>query len=98
MRRLAVVVGGVVVALALAGAANAQSFTLGETDVRVDVGADGGIVVQEDITVSFSGAFTFGYRDIPLREGETIDGIAVLDGGRAYRPGAPTALEPGGPP
>src|SRR5215211_401978 len=102
MRRFAVVVAGLTVALALAGTAAARSFSLVQSDVRVGVGTPGnppGVVnVEENITVAFSGAYTFGFRDIPLRDGETIAGIAVFENGRPYRPGAPTALEPGGPP
>ena len=101
-RQVAAVVAGVAVSLALVGTANAQSYTLVQSDVRVEVGAPGRpageVGVEEDITVAFSGAFTFGFRDIPLRDGETIDGVAVVENGRAYGPGAPTELEPGGPP
>src|ERR671925_1595601 len=102
MRWFAVVVGGIVAAFVLAGAAEARSFSLVQSDVRVEVGGPGsapGVVrVEENINVSFTGAYTFGFRDIPLREGETIDAVGVLEGGRPYRPGARTELEPGGPP
>jgi hypothetical protein len=102
LRRLAVLVAGFTAAFALGGTAHARSFTLLESDVQVEVGSSGsqpGVVrVEEHITVAFSGAYTFGFRDIPLRDGETIDGIGVREGARAYRPGARTALEPGGPP
>jgi hypothetical protein len=96
-RRLGAAVVGLAFALALAGSADARSFTLVQTDVRVDVGASEAVMVEENITVAFSGAYTFGFRDIPLRPGETITRISVLENGRPYRPGAPTALEPGGP-
>ena len=97
-RRLAAVTVGLLAALALAGVAHARSYELVESDVRVQVGAQGAVQVEEHITVAFSGAYTFGFRDIPLRDGEAIDGIAVLENGRTYAPGAPTELEPGGPP
>jgi hypothetical protein len=97
-RRFAVVVAGLAVALALAGTAEARSYSLIQSNVRVQVEESGNVRIEEEITVSFSGAFTFGYRDIPLREGETIRGIGVSEAGRAYRPGAATELEPGGPP
>src|SRR5215211_3961797 len=94
MRRFAVVVAGLTVALALAGTAAARSFSLVQSDVRVGVGTPGnppGVVnVEENITVAFSGAYTFGFRDIPLRDGETIAGIAVFENGRPYGPGGPT--------
>ena len=54
--------------------------------------------MQEELTAVLSGSFTYGYRDVPIREGERLDRIAVLENGRTYRPGASTALEPGGPP
>jgi hypothetical protein len=76
----------------------AQTYDLLTADVRVRVAADGAVAVEEDITVSFAGSFTYGYREIPYREGERISGISVLEGGRPYRPGASTELEPGGPP
>jgi uncharacterized membrane protein len=96
-RRPGAVVVGLAVALALAGSAYARSFTLVQSDVRVDVGASKAVMVEENITVAFSGAYTFGFRDIPLRRGEKITRISVLENGRPYLPGAPTALEPGGP-
>ncbi|HEU6444795.1 MAG TPA: DUF2207 domain-containing protein, partial [Gaiellaceae bacterium] len=102
LRRSAVVVAGLTAALALAGTAEARSYTLVQTDVGVEIGTGGNppgaVAVEERITVAFSGAYTFGFRDIPLREGETIGGIAVVERGTAYAPGAPTELEPGGPP
>ena len=59
---------------------------------------DGSVAVDEAITVAFSGSFTYGFREIPLRSGERIDEIGVTESGRAFQPGASTALEPGGPP
>ena len=98
MRRLlAGVVVGLVAALGAAGTAQARSYELVATDVGVAVGSAGGLAVQENITVSFIGPYTFGFRDIPLREGESIDRIGVFENGRAYAPGASTALQPGGP-
>jgi hypothetical protein len=87
MTRFVVVVAGLTVALGLAGPADARSFTLLQSDVRAEIGTSGnppGLVrVEERITVAFSGAYTFGFRDIPLRDGETIGGIAVVENGRA---------------
>ena len=59
---------------------------------------DGSVAVDEAITVAFSGSFTYGFREIPLRSGERIDEIGVSENGRPFQPGAPTELEPGGPP
>ncbi len=96
-RKLAVVAAGLTATLAFAGTAYARSYDLVQSDVRVQAGTPD-VKVEENITVAFSGAYTFGFRDIPLRDGETIDGISVAEGAREYGPGAPTALEPGGPP
>ena len=49
---------------------------------------DGSLLVTEDITFAFSGDFSGAFREIPLRKGEAIDQVAVLQAGRAYRPGA----------
>ena len=97
-RRLAVVVGGLAAALAFAGVAQARPFTLVASDVGVEVGSPGVVSVEERITVAFEGSYTFGFRDIPLRDGESIDAIQVREGGSTYATGAPAALEPGGPP
>ena len=43
--------------------------------------------VDEQITFAFDGAFSGAYRDIPLRDGESIDEVVGLGGGRAVPPG-----------
>ena len=97
-RRLLALAAVIAAALLLAGPASARSYDLVQSYVRTQVGPTGPLTVVENITVAFSGAYTFGFRDIPLREGESIDGIGVFEGGRAYSPGASTVLAPGGPP
>ena len=89
-----------VVALAFAPAALAQSYDLVSADVQAQVGPDGGVAVEEAITVAFGGGFqfTYGFREIPYRRGERISDVVVLENRGAYRPGASTELEPGGPP
>ncbi len=81
-------------ALALPAAARAQSFALPSATVAVRVLPDGRLAVDESITVAFAGRFTFGYRDVPLRAGESIDDVSVSEPGRAYAPGGSTAREP----
>ncbi|MBA2460623.1 MAG: DUF2207 domain-containing protein, partial [Actinobacteria bacterium] len=85
-------------ALALAGEAAAQSFSLPTADVAVEVQPDGSLVVDESITYSFAGDFSGAFREIPLRDGETIDEAAVFESGRAYRPGASAELGSSGEP
>ena len=58
----------------------------------MQVTPDGSLVVDELITYAFSGPFSGGYREIPLRAGETIDQVRVTENGRAYRPGGCTEL------
>ena len=81
------------VALALPGTASADSFSLHSADVAVDVQEDGSLGVSERIEVAFSGNFTFGYRDIPLRDGETLINPSVAENGVAFQQGNETALE-----
>ena len=78
-------------ALATAGTAGAKSFTLPQAAISVQVAKDGSLLVDEHITYAFSGPFSGGYRDIPLRSGESIDSVRVTEDGRAYRPGGCTS-------
>src|SRR5690349_11752312 len=79
-------------ALAIAGTAEAKTFSLPEAAVTVQVARDGSLLVTEHITYSFSGQFSGGYRDIPLRSGETIDRVRVTENGQAYRSGGCATL------
>jgi uncharacterized membrane protein len=96
--RLGVLAAAATAALIVAGVANAQSYELVASDVQATVRGDGSVAVDEAITVAFSGSFTYGFREIPLRSGERIDEIGVTENGRPFQPGASTELEPGGPP
>jgi len=84
-------------ALALPAAARADSFSLLQADVAVDVQQDGSLGVSERLEVAFSGDFHFGYRDIPLREGESLVEPSVAERGVAFRRGSQTSLEPESP-
>jgi hypothetical protein len=90
--RSAALFAAAVAALALAGVAGAKSFTLIQADVTVNVAKDGSLNVAELISYSFSGPFSGAYRDIPLRSGESIRNVMVLEGGRPYRTGGCTEL------
>ena len=85
-------------ALALAGDAAAKSFSLPRADVVVQVARDGGLVVAENIAFSYVGDFSGAYRDIPLRDGESLDQVTVSEGDVGYRPGACTELGCSGEP
>ena len=94
--RLGLAAAGAVALLSLlvASPAGAQSFSLPDADATVVVQPDGSLLVDEAITVYFSGRFTYGFRDIPLRAGETIDRVSVSEPGNAYAPGGPAEKKP----
>jgi len=64
----------------------------------VVVQPDGALRIEEHITYAFDGVFTGGYRDIPLREGESIADVYVEEPGTRYRPGASAELGSTGEP
>ena len=56
------------------------------------VAKNGALLVDEQIEYFFSGFFSGGYRDIPLRQGESIRDVSVLENGRVpARAAAPTS-------
>ena len=59
---------------------------------------NGSLVVAESITYSFLGSFSGAFREIPLRDGESIDQVGVFEGLRSYRPGASAELGSAGAP
>ena len=81
--------------LALPSAASADSFSLLTADVGVQLQEDGSVGVSERLEVAFSGDFHFGYRDIPLRAGESLVDPLVVERGVAYTRGNDTDLERG---
>ncbi|HET7481378.1 MAG TPA: DUF2207 domain-containing protein, partial [Actinomycetota bacterium] len=66
--------------------------------MHVTVERDGSVTVTEDLTYAFDGPFTGGYRDVPVRPGESITNISVSENGRAYSPGASAELGSSGAP
>ena len=72
--------------------AHAKFFQLQQADVVARVEPDGALRVRERILFGFVGSFTGAYRDIPLRPGESIDGVFVSEGPERYRPGASAEL------
>ena len=75
-----------------APSAQAKFFELRQADVVARVEPNGALRVRERILFDFVGSFTGAYRDIPLREGESIDGVFVSEGSERYRPGASAEL------
>src|SRR6187549_1705786 len=74
--------------LGFTGDAAAKFFTLPDANVVVQIEDDGTLAVDELITFSFSGEFSGAFREIPLRDGETITDVAVSEGDVEYAPGA----------
>ncbi|MEA2460365.1 MAG: hypothetical protein QOH90_542, partial [Actinomycetota bacterium] len=70
----------------------AKSFSLPQASIDVQVDQHGGIHVTERLTYEFDGDFSGGYREIPLRSGESIDDVSVTEGGTQYQPGASAEL------
>jgi len=104
-RRLLAVAAVAVAALCTATVAHGdfRDYLLGPATIVAQVRPDGSIGVTESIEFNFIGTFTGGYRDIPVRPGETIDQISVSDTGPAlpttvYRPGASAELGSEGEP
>ena len=86
-RRSAALLAASVAALALASTVQAKSFDFPQANVDVVVEADGSLRVTEQLTYAFSGPFSGANRDIPLRSGESIDQVSVLENGRAFATG-----------
>ena len=65
---------------ATAAQAQEKSFSLPNADVVVRVQEDGALRITEHLTYSFNGSFSGGYREIPLREGESITNVGGARG------------------
>ena len=78
--------------------AGAKSFTLPRADVVVQIARDGALLVDENITFRFDGSFTGGFREVPLRRGESLDQVLVAEGDVHYRAGASAEIGSTGPP
>jgi uncharacterized membrane protein len=77
---------------ASAGAQEEKSFDLPSAYVVADVQPDGSVLVTEEITYDFSGSFEGGYREIPLKDGMSVEDVSVSEGGTEYAPGASAEL------
>ena len=100
VRRCALVLIAALVGLAfmLPAVASAKELSLPQARVVARIQPDGAVEITEFLTYSFSGSFSGGYREIPLRAGETISGVSVREGEDVYAPGAPTELGSSGAP
>ena len=98
LRRSAALLAASIAALAFAGGVQAKSFDFPQANVQVVVQADGSLLVTERLTYAFSGSFSGGEPRHPLRSGESIDQVSVLENGRPFATGRlrrDRMLEPG---
>ena len=58
---------------------SAKKFDLDDLRIRAEVQPDGRLRVVEDITYDFDGRFRYAFRTIPLKPGESISEIRVLE-------------------
>lgn len=54
-----------------------NSYTIGESDIEMYVTDDGMLHVSESYLYNFEGTFNGVYRDIPLKEGESLSNVKV---------------------
>ncbi len=93
MRRGTIIVlAALAVVLALPASALARSLRVVDADVGLRLANDASVLVNERLTVDYSGSYNATYRDIPLTGGETIppNSISVREGNRVYAPGGCT--------
>ena len=64
--------------------AAAKSYSVSDLHLRVEVNSGGEMFVEEEITYDFSGSFSFAYRDIPLKSGESVSDVVVSETGRSF--------------
>jgi len=64
--------------------ADAKSYRIPEITIRAEVSDDGELFIEEDLTFAFSGSYTYAFRDIPLKRGETLRQFAITDSGNNY--------------
>src|SRR5262249_18169199 len=81
-RRVIALVAALVVFATLPAAAQAKTYALPDANIAVRIQPNGALLVTEKITFLYDGAFSGAYRDIPLRNGESIDRIVVSEGGQ----------------
>ncbi len=70
--------------LLAAGLAQAKSYRVETLSIQALVQPDGALSVKESLLYRFSGSFSFAFRDIPLKAGESIADIQVEENGVAY--------------
>ncbi|NIO28032.1 MAG: DUF2207 domain-containing protein [Candidatus Latescibacteria bacterium] len=62
----------------------AKSYSVPDIRVKAEARPDGEMLVEEQITYHFSGSFSFAYRDIPLKRGESVSDVVISEAGRPF--------------
>ena len=71
----------------LAGAASPSVHAPSRPTVTSTWRGTAALLMDEHIEYAFSGPFSGGYRDVPVRPGEKVSGVSVLENGRAVPAG-----------
>ncbi len=64
--------------------AAAKSYSVPDIHIQVEARPDGEMIVEEQITYHFNGSFSFAYRDIPLKRGESVSDVVISEAGRPF--------------
>jgi uncharacterized membrane protein len=75
-----------------------KSYEIESADVTIVVESDASLMITERLAYAFSGSFSGAYRDIPVRQGESISDITVKDVTGGYQPGGCVELHCSSPP
>lgn len=65
--------------------AAAKSYAVSSVHVSVETTTDALLVIEEELTYRFDGSFSYVYRDIPLKRGESVSDITVSEHGGLFR-------------
>lgn len=87
LRGVAVAIASVVVGcLVFAVPASAKTLSWRRWDSNITINKDGSFTVLETYEIQFiGGPFTFGYRNIPINQFNSIDNVSVSGGGTQYQ-------------
>lgn len=75
---------GVLLAILTTGTASAKNYSVDNILVTATVHSDGTVVMDEAITYTFQGSYSFAWRDIPLKPGEEITDVRVYEAGHDF--------------
>lgn len=91
-RRLLPLLVALVGILAIPSAAQAKSSDVVDADVSLRLAPDAALLVTEQLTFDYDGAFHASYRDIPLDAGQTVSRVVITEGESVYQEGGCTTF------